>query len=138
MAVGLANIQMDPTTISERWPMFAASAPQGPNDRFIVVKRVIQVAGQLAQIEPPEVRHISPEVWGSGAGQHCEDSHSGLELGGEQLLRIAILKPPGSFLVNVLARSLGEADAAYVQRGRSALRTSVASTSRPAATSAFD
>jgi hypothetical protein len=37
-------------------------------DHFILVQRVIQVAGQLAQIEPPEVRHISPEVWGSGAG----------------------------------------------------------------------
>jgi hypothetical protein len=40
--------------------------------------------------------------------------------------------------MNVLARSLGEADATCVQRGRSALRTSVASMSRPAATSAFD
>jgi hypothetical protein len=51
---------------------------------------------------------------------------------------ISILEPPRPFTVDVLMGRLREADATGLQVDRSRLRTSAASTSRPASTSACD
>jgi hypothetical protein len=51
---------------------------------------------------------------------------------------VSILKPPGAFAYDVAGRGLRELDPTRPQRDRRAFKTSAASTSRPAATSACD
>jgi hypothetical protein len=77
-------------------------------------------------------------VGGSSSGQESDDLDGSLEFGGKEILVISILEPPLPFSVDVLVRRLSEADATGLQLDRSRLRTSAASTSRPASTSACD
>jgi hypothetical protein len=51
---------------------------------------------------------------------------------------ISVHQPPCPFAVDVAAGRIGEPDATGLQLDRSRLRTSMASTSRPASTSACD
>ena len=122
----------------ERRPTLPACAPQGANDDVVCVEREVQVAAQLPDVETPQVGRRGLRVGGSSSGEEGQDFDGLFEFGSEEILVVSVVKPPRPLAVDVVVRRLREANATGLQLDRSRLRMSVASTSRPASTSACD
>jgi len=114
------------------------SAPQRPNNYFRLVEGVVEMTSDLRDVQPTEARDSAGQVGCAGAREEREDPKSLLELGGKDSRVDPVLNPPRLLAMDVPAGCCGEPDSARSQRERSSLRTTSASTSRPAATSASD
>jgi hypothetical protein len=104
----------------------------------VVTKGVVEVAVEAAEIDSSQPSHAPLGIRRTGARQRRNELNRGLEVGREHVPVVAVLDPPSVLAVNVLPRRIGESNAPRFHRDRSCLRTSAASVSRPAVTSAWD
>ncbi len=119
----------------------SASSPSTPHrtdNDLIRTEGVIDMACGPGEVQPPKSRDMGFRVDTSSPGEQGHHLECFFELRGENLGVVSMLQPPGFFALNMALRSSGKPDAAPVQRERSSLRTSSASTSLPAETSASD
>lgn len=91
--------------------MAAASAPKGTHDDLLVVERVVDVAGDLGEINPTQARNVCIEIWSTGARENRQSRHGAFEFVGEDVRMVAVLKPPALFAPNVLSACIGRAAA---------------------------
>ena len=116
----------------------AFGSPEGTDDDFVLIERVVDVASDLPKIHAPQAGDHGVRVRRPRAREHCQDLESLFEFSGEDVGVISVLKPPGFLAPDVFLGSTRKSDEAWSQRERISLSTSSASTSRPAATSASD
>jgi hypothetical protein len=116
----------------------AACSPNGTNDDLMSIKRIVTMAGQLAQIESSQSGYTRFTVRCSRAWKARQDTESLFDLSSEELALEPVLQPPALLVLDVPPRGRGEANASWRQVDRRSLRISAASTRRPAATSASD
>jgi len=96
------------------------------------------VAVEAAEVDAPQSGDATLGIGRTDARQHRDDLNCGLQVRRERVAVAAVLDPPRVLAVNVLPRRVGESNAPRFHRDRSCLRTSAASVSRPAVTSAWD
>lgn len=118
--------------------MVTPGAPKRPDDDLLVIVRVVQVAVDLVEIQPSNSRDWTQLIGSADAGQQSDQIERDTKLKFKELPLIAVLQPPSMFPVDLVARRKGERNATAGQRDLSSRRTSAASSSRPASTSASD
>ena len=116
----------------------SASAPKGPDDHFLFVKRVIEMAGNFPNVDAAKARDTSLSVGRPDARQPSQNPEGFFKLDDKHVGVDSVFEPPLFLASDVPACRLRESDWAGIQRDRSSLRISSASTKRPAATSASD
>ncbi len=121
-----------------RWGMSAACSPNCTNDDLVLVKRIVEMTGQLPKVEPSESGCARFPVRCSRAWKPREDTERLFDLSTEEIALEAVLQPPALLAVHVPPSGRGEANASRRQVERRSFRIAEASTRRPAATSASD
>ena len=116
----------------------STSAPECADDNFVLVKRVVQMAGGLTKVDAAKTSNSSLSVGRSGARQPGQDPEDFFKLRDEHVDVDSVFEPPLFLLSDVLSCRPRKSDLAGTQRDRSSLRISWASTRRPAATSTSD
>ena len=115
-----------------------AGSPDRANENLVLVEGVVQVAAELANIESAQIPDPGRGVRCPCSRKEGQDAQSFLEFSHEQVAVESVVQPPNLLTANVSLRRRGEANTAWTQDDRSSLSISVASTSRPAATSASE
>jgi hypothetical protein len=118
--------------------MSAACSPNCTNDDLVLIKRIVEMAGQLAEVEPSQSGYACFTVRCSRAWKPRQDTERLFDLGSEEIALEPVLQPPALLAVHVPPSGRGEANASWLQVERRSFRISAASTRRPAATSAPD
>ena len=107
-----------------------AGTPKSPNDYFTFVEGVVQMAGDLLNVQTTETGDVSLGIECASSGQQCQDPECLFELGDKDILMDPVFDPPG-FLAPYVALGRGrEPNPAGIQRVRSSRRISSASTRR--------
>lgn len=115
-----------------------AGSPDRANDNFVLVEGVVQMAAQFSNVETAQIPDTGRAVRRSCSREQRQDSQGFLDFSCEEVAMKSVVQPPSLLLPDVSLRCRGEANAAWTQDDRSSLRSSVASTRRPAATSASE
>src|SRR5947199_2872142 len=115
-----------------------ARAPHGSNGDLVLVEGVVEVAGQLSEVETAQAWDTSGIIRCPGPRKERQDPEALLELGSEDLFMEPVLQPPALLARDVPLRGRSEPNAARLQDDLSSFRIAAASTRRPAATSASE
>src|SRR5438132_6023185 len=123
-----------------------ARAPHSSNGDLVLVEGVVEVAGQLSEVETAQAWDASGGVRCPGTRKERQDpeaflefgSEDFLEFGSEDLVMESVLQPPDLLTRDVPLRGRSEPNAARLQDDLSCFRIAAASTRRPAATSASE
>ena len=121
-----------------RWTTSATCSPHCTDDDLVLIKRIVQVAGQVAYVEPSQSGDTCFAVQSSRAWKPRQDTDCLLDLRREEIPLEPVLQPSILLVVEVPPSGRGEPNAPWRQVDRRSLRISSASTRRPAATSASD
>ncbi len=115
-----------------------ARAPHSSNGDLVLVEGVVEVAGQLSEVETAQAWDTSGGVRGPGTRKERQDPEAFLDFGSEDLVMESVLQLPDLLTRDVPLRGRSEPNAARLQDDLSCFRIAAASTRRPAATSASE
>lgn len=76
----------NPDWTRRRGPRSRRAPQNARNDDRLVIERVIEVAGQCADVQAPEARNIGLGVGRTGSRQDSEDLHCRFKFGREEVL----------------------------------------------------
>lgn len=122
----------------QEWPSATAGAPEGTDNNFPFIERVVEMAGDFGKIQATKTGNASLGIEGASAREESQHLESFFELGRKYFRVDSVLKPPLFLAPDVSPRRRRESDVTLFQCDRSSLRISLASTSRPAVISALD
>src|SRR5438128_5874848 len=115
-----------------------ARGPHSSNGDLVLVEGVVEVAGQLSEVETAQAWDTSGGVRGPGTRKERQDPEAFLDFGSEDLVMESVLQLPDLLTRDVPLRGRSEPNAARLQDDLSCFRIAAASTRRPAATSASE
>ena len=108
-------------------------------DRYDVLReRIVKVRRETAEVEATQTSDLGLRVWGSRGWQEGEKSDRLFDFIREDFDGPAVVDPPAPGRTKLFTRPLSKDNLAALHSERSSRRTSLASTTRPALTSASD
>src|SRR5437870_4532632 len=103
-----------------------ARAPHSSNGDLVLVEGVVEVAGQLSEVETAQAWDTSGGVRGPGTRKQRQDPEAFLDFGSEDLVMESVLQLPDLLTRDVPLRGRSEPNAARLQDDLSCFRIAAA------------